>query len=374
MNSDSQKMTRIKRTKILVIILTLIVSCRQEKPPLKIGFSLNLTPPTTISMGVRNGVLMAVNDINAAGGINGHKIELIIKNDRLDPETAIKVDQELIRENVAAIIGHIHSEMSIAAISAANQAKTVMISPISATKKLTGVDDYFFRVVPLSLDTSTKTAQYAFENGQKRIVVIYDLTHKAYSENKYLEFKKLFETMGGKILFAQPFSSRSDSAMPELVKALKDKKPDSYYIVADPPKAAIICQHLRMIGADKPILVSPWAYDPVFIENGGTAVEGVVFSHSFQKDSRNPAFLEFKENYIKRYKTMPWLWATCGYETVMILSQALSRNPDPGHLKETLLKTGPFQGLQGDILFDRYGDNRKKPLLYTVINGEFVAI
>jgi len=359
---------------ILLILIMLISGCQKDKPPIKLGFALNLTNSTTLSIGARNGVLMAVDDINAGGGIHGHKIELIMKDDRDDPATAVKVDRELIREHVAAIIGHIHSPTTIAAVPVMNKAKMVMISPIAATSRLSGIDDYYFRIDPPALAKSILQARYAYRLGLRKMTGIYDDKNKEYAETKYLEFKKTFEELGGRMLTPRTFSSGGNVSLPDLAAGMTEGNPDGYYIVANPRDSAMICQHLRKLDPSRPIIATAWVYDREFIEQGGTAVEGVVFSHSFQQDSRDPAFMKFKNDFYRRYKIVPWMWETDGYECVMALAQALSQNPDPKQLKQTILKIGRFKGLQGDIVFDRYGDNQRKPLLFKVTHGAFVEI
>lgn len=354
--------------------ILLLYGCHKEKPPIKIGFSFNQTNPSIAAIGCRNGVLMAVDNINEAGGISGHKIELIVKDDRFDPDTAVKVDRELIREGVAAIIGHIHSAMTTAALPILVQTKTVMISPMSPASNLTGLDDYLFRVTPPPKITSFKLATYAYQTGLRKILGIYDTAENDYAEPKYLQFKNAFEGLGGQMLPPQIFSSTSGGSIPELTKKMAYGASDGYLIIADPLISALICQHLRKVDAVTPILSSPWAYDQDFIVNGGTAAEGVVLTQAFNKNSRAPTFLKFREDYVRRFSSEPGMWEFYGYEAVMVLAQALSQNPDPAQLKETLLKIRRFKGIQGDIVFDRYGDNRHDPLLFTVKNGAFVEI
>lgn len=375
LKSRMQKTIHRKRTLIVFFILSaLVIGCQKEQPPIKIGFVANLTGQTTsLAIGARNGVLMAVDDINASGGIRGRKIELIVKDDRFDPQAARNAVLALIQEDVAAIIGHIQSQMTIAGLPVANQARIVMLSPISASIKLAGIDDYFFRIMPPSKDSSVETARYAYRIGLRKMTGLYDLANKSYAEGKFLDFKDEFETLGGQMLFSQTFSSGADISFPDLARNLA-READGYFLVASPRDCAMICQHLRKIDPIRPILVSGWAYDPVFLQNGGAAVEGVVCSNAFQMQSREPAFLKFKEDYLQRYKTNPWLWETCGYEAVLVLSQALSHNPDPARLKTTLLEMQRFKGLQGDILFDNYGDSHRRSLIYRVENGAFVEI
>lgn len=360
---------------LIIILIINIYSCSKEQPTVKIGFVANLTKDktSTLAIATRNGALLAVDDINARGGIHGRKIKLIVKDDQLDPETAVKVDQELIRENVAAIVGHFHSAMSLAALPTVNKAKKVMISPISASSKLTGIDDYFFKINPPTMQTSVATAAYAHKNGLKQITVVYDLANRSYTETKFKEFRDVFKTMGGQITESS-FSSGTEVSFPDLAANLLKLSAEGYFVIAGPYDTAMLCQHLRRIDAGKPIFISPFAYHPEIIRNGGRAVEGVILAHSFQRDNRNPKFLEFKNQYFSRYKAIPEMWETFGYEAVYALFQAFSKNPDPQQLKATLLKIGRFKGLQGDILFDRFGDNRRKPLLLTIKNGAFVEI
>lgn len=376
MKSGKRKtICNIRTLVVLFILLVFAAGCQKEPPPIKIGFVADLTGRiTTPGVGARNGVMMAVDDINAGGGIHGRKIELNIKDDRFDPQIARKVDQFLIGEGVAAIVGHIHSRMSLAAVPVANRAKVVMLSPISATNQLTGLDDYFFRINSSVRLPSIETARQAYQRGLRKMKGLYDLANKSYAHDTYLDFKEVFESLGGRMLPPQTFSSNTDVSLPDLAKALTSGDPDGYFIVAAPRDNAMICQHIRKIDPLRPIMVSAWANDPVFIQNGGTAVEGVIFSHAFNRNSREPAFLKFKEDFFKRYKTMPGFWETYGYEAIMVLAQALSRNPDSKKLKSTLLEISRFKGLQGDILFDQYGDNHRKPLSFIVKNGAFVEI
>ncbi len=359
------------RTICFFMLITLILGCRKESPPIKIGFAGNLTGKNAeVSINARNGFLLAVDEINKKGGIHGRKLEAIIKNDRSDPETAIKIDQELIQENVAAIIGHITGEMCEVALPLINEAKLVMISPIGAVDSFTGIDDYMFRINPPIEETSVATAQLAYKKGIKKMAVVYELSTKSYAEPKYLNFKAAFEALGGEVSVST-FTSGTNVSFPSLAKELTQYESKGYFIIASPLDTAMICQHLRKIDPSGPVFITPWAYRDALLENGGTTIEGLFLVHSFQKNSRDPAFIQFKDNFYNRYKTIPGIWATFSYEAVMVFCQAFSQNPNPEKLKETILDIARFKGLQGDILFDRFGDNRRKSLVLTIKNGEF---
>lgn len=357
------------------LLMTFIFGCQKEQPPIKIGLVSNFTIDKTapLSIDVRNGAFLAVDGINASGGIHGREIELIVKDDLFDSKIAVKVDQELIQENVAAIIGHFHSNISMAVLPTISQAKTVMISPSSASGKLSGIDDYFFKINPPTKNTSILTATYAYNNGIKKVMVLYDLVASNYTEVKFQEFKEAFEARGGQVA-AKSYTSKTGISFPDLAADLVKTDPDGYFIIASHYDTAMVCQHLRKIDATGSIFISPWAYHQELIQNGGTAVEGAILAHSFQRESQKPAFLAFRDKFFQRYKTMPGMWGTYGYEAVYVLYQALSKNPAPKELKATLLGIGRFKGLQGDIIFDRYGDNQRKPILLIIRNGAFVEI
>lgn len=181
----------------------------REKPPLTIGFVGGLAGKyADLGTAGRDGALLAVEETNEKGGINNRKVRLIPKDDRQDEKTALLVDSELIDEGVVAIIGHMTSTMSMAAVPLMNEKKMVMISPTTTTNALNGKDDYFFRVEPTSKSQTESLARYAIDRALlKRISVIYDSANQTYSEDYYQVFSAFFTARGGKISAVETFRS-----------------------------------------------------------------------------------------------------------------------------------------------------------------------
>ncbi len=155
-----------------------------EKPPVKLGFVGGLTG-TLSDFGIagRNGVILAVAEANKRGGINGRQVVLITRDDKNDPEVARAVDRELIEEGVVAIIGHMTSTMTMAAVPLINSQKIVLISPTASTDDLTGIDDYFFRTrLPTRSETDHISEYLTAKIELKRVAVVYDISNKAFSE------------------------------------------------------------------------------------------------------------------------------------------------------------------------------------------------
>lgn len=119
---------------LMIFLLLLALSACSDSSPILIGFSGQLTGKIAdIGVPARNGVQLAVETINAAGGINGRKLKLIIKDDGNTPEQAIRVDQELINAGVIAVIGHFTSTQTMAALPLFNKNKVVLLSPTTST-------------------------------------------------------------------------------------------------------------------------------------------------------------------------------------------------------------------------------------------------
>jgi branched-chain amino acid transport system substrate-binding protein len=225
--------TRIAGRVLGCFLLVLMVGCEREKPPVKVGFVGGLTGRfSDLGTAGRNGVMLAVEEVNSAGGMGGRTVELITKDDRQDPKTATEVDKALIQEGVVAIIGHMTSAMSIAAVPLINAEKVLMISPTTSTGQLTGKDDWFLRTMVPTGDLPRKLAEYAHDGlGPDRMAAIYDLANRAYAEDKERfvarfgaepSFAAIFGYEAARVLFEALSKSSDPRTLKETI--LKQKK------------------------------------------------------------------------------------------------------------------------------------------------------
>ena len=360
---------------LLIAILSLagIAGCEKGEKPIKLGFSGVLTGRLSdLGTAGRNGVILAVEQVNAEGGINGRAVELIIRDDRQDKEEALRIDRELIDEGVVAIIGHMTSAMSMAAIPLLNKEKILLVSPTTSTNKLTGIDDYFIRVMPPNSAETDHLARYAFkEMGARKIAAICDLSNKAYSEEFINNFRREFEHLGGKVILVEQFTSGKETDFVKLTDSLIRSNPDAVLLVAGALDAAMICQHVRMISSKVLIVSCGWAMTDDFIQHGGPAVEGVVFSQLLNSKSQDKTYLTFKRQFSERFGEEPGFPAIHGYEAARVLFKALSKSYNPEELKATVLQQDTFEGVQGDFKVDKNGDPQRERFLIKVEAGQF---
>jgi branched-chain amino acid transport system substrate-binding protein len=359
----------------LSILIGLVIDgagCENKKP-IRIGFVGGLTGRLSdLGIAGRNGVTLAIEACNAAGGIKGRPVELLTKDDKQDAQAAVAADKELIDKGVVAIIGHMTSSMSLAALPVINQNEILMISPTTSTNQLMGIDDYFFRVTPPNKIEIDHLAGHAFKAlGLKKMAAVYDLSNQAYTEGYLQDFTADFEARGGSIVTALSFRSGSGTHFADLAQALLAEKPEGVLIIAGALDAAMICQHIRLAGSKVPIISCGWAMTNDLIANGGPAIEGVIFSHPWEWESQRREYLDFKERFRSRFGSEPNFAAAKSYEAAQIILEALAINDDPKKLKATILKQKVFHGIHGDFTMDPYGDPKRDLYLIVVRDGTF---
>jgi branched-chain amino acid transport system substrate-binding protein len=363
-------------TVLVGMFLLLFCGC-SNKEPIPVGFSAELTgKQAELGVQERNAVQMAVARINNAGGINGRKIELIVRDDLGTADGARNADRELIEKGVVAIIGHATSGQTIAGLSVTNPARVVMLSPTASTAELSGKDDYFLRVLHSLFDRSRGLAQHTYQQrGVKSLAIIYDTNNAAYVQSFRNTFKDKYESLGGRVSGEAEFSSADRTDFDPMLKKLQLTGAKGLLIIASDNDTAMIAQRTRLIGWHASMFTSAWAQTETLIKNGGQAVEGMEFEQTYALNSQSPEFLEFKTNYQQRFGRAPSFGALLGYEAVLVLAHALKQsNGKAEGLKQALLDTREFSGLVDKFSFDKYGDVKRPFYLSAIRGGRFVDI
>lgn len=348
-----------------------------EQRPIKIGFVGGLTGKIS-DLGIqgRNGATLAVEHINRQGGILGKPVKLIAKDDKQDVQTALAVDKQLIDEGVVAIVGHMTTAMSEGVLPLINERKMVMISPTTSTRKLSGIDDYFLRVINDNTRLTDLLAGYAAGKLKlRRIAATHDLSNRAYSGPFLAGFKTGFERFGGKVISSESYLIGPDATFKNLARMMLAAKPDGLLIVASAIDTAMLCQQVRIMGSTVPILIGGYAQTPDLLIQGGPAVEGIIAAEYVNYDSPAKPVIDFRNQFRERFGGAdPTFAAMFAYDAVMVIRDALSVNSDPRRLKETILKQRTFQGLEGPFELDSYGDVRRTAYIVTVRNNRFAII
>lgn len=367
----------MKKVLVIGICIILIFSgCSHEKT-IKIGFSAQLTGnEAELGIQERNGVQIAIDEINKLGGINGKELQLIVKDDLGTEEGAKKANEELINDGVVAIIGHATSAQTMFGLEIAEKNKMIMISPTTSTQELSDIDDYFFRVV-----TSNKSRAEAFSDriynlrNIKKLAILYNTDNINYSKTYLDVFEKSYMSSGGKIIKKSSFSSKVENDFKSIIGDMGKLKPDGILIIANDFDTAFIVQTIRLNDINTPIFTSAWAQTETLISHGGKAVEGVEVEIVYPQDKSDSKYVSFKQSFSDRFGKNPSFGASFGYESVYVLKSGLeTTNGKKEGLKEALLEIKTYEGLIDEYSFNKYGDVERKFYFSRIENGEFVTI
>ncbi|GAM11666.1 hypothetical protein OR1_03982 [Geobacter sp. OR-1] len=360
---------------LLLIVVTLFTGCR-EKQPINIGFIGGISGRVAdLGVAGRNGVMLAVEEKNEAGGIHGRPVELLAADDEQNPETAQMVIDRFLKEHIELIIGPMTSSMAMAVMPQINASKAILLSPTVTTTDLQAKDDNFLRVISTTSDYSAKSARFQFEKlGYRTVAAIYDSGNSSYTESWYNGFRNTFEKLGGKVVKTVTFKSSKDATFLQPVREMLSVKPDLILIITNAVDSALICQQIRKLDPKVGIAMSEWASTERFTELGGKATDGVVVAQFLNRNDTSDRYQKFLSAYRKRFSQEPGFAGLAGYDAALVGLDALSRRKPGTSLKDTILRTMKFQGVQQQITIDRFGDADRKTFVTRISNGKYVTV
>jgi branched-chain amino acid transport system substrate-binding protein len=235
-----QLCTRVVTGVLSAVMGLLSFSCAQ-KEPIRVGFVAELTGrQADLGVQERNAAQLAVEKINAAGGVAGRPIELVVRDDRGTSEGAQAGDRELIADRVVAIIGHATSGQTIAALPVTETAAMVLISPTSSTPKLSGLKDRFFRVCADIAGAARALAQHVYQRRRvTRLAVLYDTDNSPYTESYWTAFAVQYRTEGGDVVGKASFSSGAQPDFAPLIARLQKTSAEGLLVIASPLDTAL---------------------------------------------------------------------------------------------------------------------------------------
>ncbi|MBU0936351.1 MAG: ABC transporter substrate-binding protein [Spirochaetes bacterium] len=341
---------------------------------IKIGVPLALTGLTSrLGVSARNGIELAAEEINSAGGIKGRQLELLIMDDGDDPQKAVAADRALHAAGAIALLGHMSSKSGQLAAGLASELQIPLLSPTISSTDHSGKDDWFFRIIGANDKQGTALAEWALSQGWTRAAGGWEQSNQSYTRAVWTGFETSFVEGRGKMAPGLSFVSSQETSYDKLVEEWLKTEPDCLLVAGSSYDAANIAQELARHGVSLPILVSMWARTDDLIVFGGKTVEGIVAAAGLDPEMINPQMDRFRDAFKKRYGEAPDFGAVYGYEATMVLAAALKSAKQlngPG-IREALRRLEPVAGLQGAIEMDQYGDSNRPYYLYQIRDGRF---
>ena len=346
--------------------------------PIKIGEFASLSgSEASFGKSSHNGTLLAVEEINAAGGVLGRKLELITEdNQSKKDESATAVKKLISRDKVIAILGEVASGRSLEAAPICQQYKIPQISPSSTNPKVTQMGDFIFRVCwEDKFQGSAVLAKFALNSLKvKRVALLTDVG-ESYSVGLASYFKEGFIAGGGEIVVEQKFT-KDDKDFKAQLTAVKSANPEAIFVPAYYGPATLIALQARELGIKVPIFGGDGWEAPELLQGPGAkeALEGCFFSTHFSAEQDIPKAKEFVAAYKKRFGATPDAMGALGYDSVLALVDAIKRtgSTDGTKIRDALATTKDLDGATGKTTLDASRNARKPAVIIAIQGGEFI--
>ncbi|MDE3083637.1 MAG: ABC transporter substrate-binding protein [Verrucomicrobiota bacterium] len=363
----------LKNRAVILAFAALALAARADNEPIKIGEYASLSGGNaSFGQSSHKGTVLAIDEINAGGGILGRKVDLITEDDQSLPGQPATIVQKLIaQDRVVAVLGEVASSKSLEAAPICQQNHIPMISPASTNPKVTEIGDYIFRVCFIDPFQGTVMAKFALSRGWKKIAVLTDVKQD-YSVGLAEFFVNYLKQNGGEIVKEQEYSSGDKDFRPQLT-SIKAARPDAIFVPGYYPEVALIGRQARLLGLKMPLLGGDgWEGDSL-LQVAGHSLDGSFFSTHFSADDKNPVVQDFVKRFTARYHEAPDGMAALGYDSAMILAEAIKRagTTESDKLRATIAATKNHLGVSGRITLDKHRNASKPAVILTIENGRF---
>ena len=340
---------------------------------LKIGVNLELTGSVAAyGNAEKNGINLAVEQINKAGGVNGKKIEVITKDNKSENAEASTAATNLaVQSQVNAMIGPATSGAVAAASLNAQKTGVPLLTPSGTQDDLTidkdGVKKYIFRTTFQDSFQGQVLAQYAYQNLNAKKVVLYYDNSSDYAKGIAEEFQRVYP---GEIVTVATFASGDKDFQSALTK-FKDLDYDAIVMPGYYTETGIITKQARDMGIEVPILGPDGFNDDSFGDLAGVANTHDVYyvSGYSTKTALSDKATQFIEAYKKKYGSEPNMFAALAYDSVYMIAEAAKGSKTSIGIADNLAKLSQFDGVTGTMTIDKHHNPIKTALMVKMENG-----
>ena len=338
-----------------------------------VGVYVALTGPTgTFGQSTREGVELAIDEVNEAGGVLGRKIRVLVEDNQGRPDQAVSTVTKLItRDNVIALIGENASSRSLAAAPIAQANGVPMISPSSTNPEVTEKGDYIFRVSYTDPYQGAAIAEFVRNSlGHDRVALLTDVKND-YSVGLAEFFQVRFEEMGGKVVVEQSYAEQ-DSDFRSQLASIRNTDAQSIVIPGYYTDVGQIAIQARELGMKLPLVGGDGWDSPKLLEIGGDALEGAYFANHYYPEEDRPAVRDFVQKFEQRYGRMPDSVNALSYDAARILVAAIERagQVDKAMIRDEIAATKDYQGVSGVITLGPDRNPIKPVAILAVRNGK----
>jgi branched-chain amino acid transport system substrate-binding protein len=322
-------------------------------------------------------IRLAIDEVNAAGGVKGRKLEVKTYDDQGKPEEAsVAATRLIVQDKVAVLLGEVASSRSLAMAPIADAKGVPMVSPSSTNPKVT-VDDegkvrpFVFRVCFIDPFQGFVMAKFAKETLKAKSVAVLKDNKADYSLGLSQFFVDEFKKGGGEIVAEEAYS-QGDTDFRGQLTAIKGKRPEAIYVPGYYNDVGVVARQARELGIKAPLLGGDgWESEKLY-ELGGPDIDGSYYTNHYSAEDPSPRIQDFIKRYKEKFNgAMPDSLAALGYDSAMVAIQAMARARDLSGpaIRDEIKNTKDHPGIAGTITLNDKRD-AVKPAVVLQVQGK----
>lgn len=377
LDAESSSLALATISILLASLMVFSFGCvKKEEKEIKIGVVTPLTGDNaSYGQQTKEGVDLAVEEINIKGGIEGKKIIVKYEDDQSSQNGGISAFQKLITsEKVPVVIGGFTSSVTLAIAPVAEKNKVVLISASSTSDDIKNAGDYIFRIVPTNSVQGKTMADFAIDKLKAKTAAILFMNND-YGTTLKNGVNKHFTERGGTIALIESYNPKDNDFRSQLSK-IKAKKVDVIFYPGLYEESGLILKQARELGIKLPFIGGDGTVDPKLIEIAKDAAENTYYANLGLGFGVSDAEIsKFTESFKKKYGKEPSAYNSYAYDVIFVISDAIKVG---GYtfdgIKKALYETKGFKGVTGLTTFDNFGEVDKPFYVYAVKRGNFEIV
>ncbi len=365
----------INMKKLIIILITLLFLLSCSDNTLKIGFTAGLTGILAEEgVSTRNGFILAVEEINDNGGINGKLIEGVIKDDASNLENGYEINQSFDEENINLIVGYFLSSMEPAVREGMDTYNHLYVSPTMATANLSGEDDHFYRVIGDNHLMAKDIYDLIQESNTNRILIVQNTANRALTEVLKEDLIKFLTKDNAPLVGLYEIEETIDYG--DIIQNIKSSNAEGVVILTGSIQASELLQRMQLEGLETTNFVSTWALSAELISKAGTAAEGLYGVGFYDANTTDPHVVEFIVKYENRFNQTPTSTSILAYDAVYLLKEAIQQagSTKVQKVKEALDEIESFHGVTGPFELNNTGDAIRPYEKLIILEGQLRSV
>jgi branched-chain amino acid transport system substrate-binding protein len=346
-------------------------SCsRKRDDEIVVGAYLSLSgPDSTFGADTKEGIELATEEQNAAGGVRGRKIKILYEDDKsTTQEASQKVRQLIDRDHVVALLGEAASSRSLAGGLIANTSHVPMITPSSTAVEVTQGREWVFRTCFTDDQQGRAAARFVREEMKKTKIGIFFSAQDTYSSGLAKSFREELVRLGGKIVIDKGYP-KGETAFRTFLSELKAAEPEIIFVPSYYTEMVLVARQAKELGMPGTMFVGGDGWDSTnLLEGAGAELEGAYFTNHYAPDVPWESAKKFLEAFRRKFRHDPAGGSAQGYDAARMLFAAIGRATEiaPGPIRDALASTKDFQGATGSMTVDK-DRNVEKPIVVVQI-------